>query len=235
MAFRYPEPEDKTRYIRERIWRSEYDSLLPDVYDWPEPASRPPPTTEQKHTTDKHFPCFRDSFLQTKREDVLKFMGFSVFYSPLPLCLFFPMNLHFCLYRMDLLTTLLMPTCTLKSDDHNAFILICRSYHIRDIKKVLANVFTCAPVHSCRSICYLLLQLIIFSHPVLLGLLKQRFTSVDMSTEFWEEDKFNQILRTNCQYLKMSFYFRFILPSCSEIPFQQIDQEKSTLLCIFWD
>uniref|UniRef100_A0A8C9BM78 Malic enzyme n=1 Tax=Phocoena sinus TaxID=42100 RepID=A0A8C9BM78_PHOSS len=46
MAFRYPEPEDKTRYIRERIWRSEYDSLLPDVYDWPEPASRPPPTTE---------------------------------------------------------------------------------------------------------------------------------------------------------------------------------------------
>eukprot|EP00069_Balaena_mysticetus_P008772 bmy_19755T0 len=46
MAFRYPEPEDKARYIQERIWRSEYDSLLPDVYDWPEPASCPPPTTE---------------------------------------------------------------------------------------------------------------------------------------------------------------------------------------------
>uniref|UniRef100_A0A7N5KRZ3 Malic enzyme n=1 Tax=Ailuropoda melanoleuca TaxID=9646 RepID=A0A7N5KRZ3_AILME len=42
MAFRYPEPEDKAKYIRERIWRSEYDSLLPDVYDWPESALSPP-------------------------------------------------------------------------------------------------------------------------------------------------------------------------------------------------
>ncbi|KAF4024804.1 hypothetical protein G4228_016973 [Cervus hanglu yarkandensis] len=46
MAFRYPEPEDKAKYIRERIWRSEYDSLLPDVYEWPEAAARPPPITE---------------------------------------------------------------------------------------------------------------------------------------------------------------------------------------------
>uniref|UniRef100_A0A8D0N065 Malic enzyme n=1 Tax=Sus scrofa TaxID=9823 RepID=A0A8D0N065_PIG len=46
MAFRYPEPEDKARYIRERIWRSEYDSLLPDVYEWPESASHPPQITE---------------------------------------------------------------------------------------------------------------------------------------------------------------------------------------------
>ncbi|XP_043833592.1 NAD-dependent malic enzyme, mitochondrial [Dromiciops gliroides] len=36
MAFRYPEPENKTEYVRSRIWRSDYDSLLPDVYEWPE-------------------------------------------------------------------------------------------------------------------------------------------------------------------------------------------------------
>uniref|UniRef100_A0A8C6CWQ8 Malic enzyme n=1 Tax=Moschus moschiferus TaxID=68415 RepID=A0A8C6CWQ8_MOSMO len=46
MAFRYPEPEDKAKYIRERIWQSEYDSLLPDVYEWPEAAAHPPPITE---------------------------------------------------------------------------------------------------------------------------------------------------------------------------------------------
>lgn len=46
MAFRYPEPEDKTKYIKERIWRSEYDSLLPDMYEWPESASRLPQITE---------------------------------------------------------------------------------------------------------------------------------------------------------------------------------------------
>ncbi|KAF5919089.1 hypothetical protein HPG69_003727, partial [Diceros bicornis minor] len=46
MAFQYPEPEDKAKYIRERIWRSEYDSLLPDVYEWPESASSPPQITE---------------------------------------------------------------------------------------------------------------------------------------------------------------------------------------------
>ncbi|XP_007942041.1 NAD-dependent malic enzyme, mitochondrial [Orycteropus afer afer] len=42
MAFRHPEPEDKAKYVRERIWRSEYESLLPDVYEWPESASKPP-------------------------------------------------------------------------------------------------------------------------------------------------------------------------------------------------
>uniref|UniRef100_A0A671FGJ6 Malic enzyme n=1 Tax=Rhinolophus ferrumequinum TaxID=59479 RepID=A0A671FGJ6_RHIFE len=46
MAFRYPEPEDKAQYVRERIWRSEYDSLLPDVYEWPESGTSPPPIME---------------------------------------------------------------------------------------------------------------------------------------------------------------------------------------------
>ncbi|XP_051825579.1 NAD-dependent malic enzyme, mitochondrial [Antechinus flavipes] len=42
MAFRYPEPENKSDYVRSRIWRSDYESLLPDVYEWPEFASHPP-------------------------------------------------------------------------------------------------------------------------------------------------------------------------------------------------
>ncbi|XP_006763686.1 PREDICTED: NAD-dependent malic enzyme, mitochondrial [Myotis davidii] len=42
MAFRYPEPEDKAKYVRERIWRSEYDSMLPDMYEWPESGQSPP-------------------------------------------------------------------------------------------------------------------------------------------------------------------------------------------------
>ncbi|XP_004461460.2 NAD-dependent malic enzyme, mitochondrial [Dasypus novemcinctus] len=46
MAFLYPEPEDKAKYIREKIWRSEYDSLLPDVYEWPETSSYSPQITE---------------------------------------------------------------------------------------------------------------------------------------------------------------------------------------------
>ncbi|XP_021496471.1 NAD-dependent malic enzyme, mitochondrial [Meriones unguiculatus] len=46
MAFRYPEPEDKAKYVKERIWRSDYVSLLPDVYDWPESSLKPPQMTE---------------------------------------------------------------------------------------------------------------------------------------------------------------------------------------------
>ncbi|XP_036616615.1 NAD-dependent malic enzyme, mitochondrial [Trichosurus vulpecula] len=46
MAFRYPEPENKTEYVRSRIWRSDYDCLLPDVYEWPEFASQPPKISE---------------------------------------------------------------------------------------------------------------------------------------------------------------------------------------------
>ncbi|KAM6472981.1 NAD-dependent malic enzyme, mitochondrial isoform 1-T2 [Liasis olivaceus] len=39
MAFHYPEPEDKAQYIRSRIWSYEYESFLPDVYDWPASTS----------------------------------------------------------------------------------------------------------------------------------------------------------------------------------------------------
>uniref|UniRef100_A0A8C5LYI5 Malic enzyme n=1 Tax=Leptobrachium leishanense TaxID=445787 RepID=A0A8C5LYI5_9ANUR len=41
MAFQYPEPMDKNAYIRSKVWTTEYDSFLPDIYDWPEYASKP--------------------------------------------------------------------------------------------------------------------------------------------------------------------------------------------------
>uniref|UniRef100_A0A4W3JJB9 Malic enzyme n=1 Tax=Callorhinchus milii TaxID=7868 RepID=A0A4W3JJB9_CALMI len=36
MAFQYPEPKNKEEYIRRKLWRTDYESFLPDVYDWPE-------------------------------------------------------------------------------------------------------------------------------------------------------------------------------------------------------
>ncbi|XP_060092153.1 NAD-dependent malic enzyme, mitochondrial [Heteronotia binoei] len=42
MAFHYPEPKDKNQYIRSNVWTSEYESFLPDLYDWPASISYPP-------------------------------------------------------------------------------------------------------------------------------------------------------------------------------------------------
>uniref|UniRef100_A0A674I2N9 Malic enzyme n=1 Tax=Terrapene triunguis TaxID=2587831 RepID=A0A674I2N9_9SAUR len=35
MAFHYPEPADKNQYIQSKVWSYEYESFMPDVYDWP--------------------------------------------------------------------------------------------------------------------------------------------------------------------------------------------------------
>uniref|UniRef100_A0A8C9Y894 Malic enzyme n=1 Tax=Sander lucioperca TaxID=283035 RepID=A0A8C9Y894_SANLU len=35
MAFRYPEPVDKDSFVRSTMWDTQYDSFLPDTYDWP--------------------------------------------------------------------------------------------------------------------------------------------------------------------------------------------------------
>uniref|UniRef100_A0A3Q2QTQ2 Malic enzyme n=1 Tax=Fundulus heteroclitus TaxID=8078 RepID=A0A3Q2QTQ2_FUNHE len=35
MAFRYPEPLDKNGFVRATWWNTDYDSFLPDTYDWP--------------------------------------------------------------------------------------------------------------------------------------------------------------------------------------------------------
>ncbi|XP_062855747.1 NAD-dependent malic enzyme, mitochondrial-like [Trichomycterus rosablanca] len=35
MAFRYPEPLDKEAYVKSIVWNTEYDSFLPDIYEWP--------------------------------------------------------------------------------------------------------------------------------------------------------------------------------------------------------
>ncbi|XP_028604384.1 NAD-dependent malic enzyme, mitochondrial [Podarcis muralis] len=44
MAFHYPEPADKNKHIRSRIWNYKYESFLPDLYDWPESTAHPPKT-----------------------------------------------------------------------------------------------------------------------------------------------------------------------------------------------
>lgn len=42
MAFHYPEPINKEQYVRSKVWCTDYDSFLPDIYEWPESASKPP-------------------------------------------------------------------------------------------------------------------------------------------------------------------------------------------------
>lgn len=34
MAFRYPEPVDKDAFVRATVWNTNYDSFLPDIYEW---------------------------------------------------------------------------------------------------------------------------------------------------------------------------------------------------------
>uniref|UniRef100_A0A8C8CSF9 NAD-dependent malic enzyme, mitochondrial n=1 Tax=Oncorhynchus tshawytscha TaxID=74940 RepID=A0A8C8CSF9_ONCTS len=34
MAFRYPEPKDKDTFVRSTVWDINYDSFLPDIYEW---------------------------------------------------------------------------------------------------------------------------------------------------------------------------------------------------------
>ena len=39
MASYYPEPEDKDQFIRAMLYDYNYESFIPDMYDWPEPAT----------------------------------------------------------------------------------------------------------------------------------------------------------------------------------------------------
>ncbi|XP_068167738.1 NAD-dependent malic enzyme, mitochondrial [Antennarius striatus] len=41
MAFRYPEPIDKNGFVRATVWNTDYDSLLPETYDWPDVSFGP--------------------------------------------------------------------------------------------------------------------------------------------------------------------------------------------------
>uniref|UniRef100_A0A6Q2Y9H1 Malic enzyme n=1 Tax=Esox lucius TaxID=8010 RepID=A0A6Q2Y9H1_ESOLU len=41
MAFRYPEPKDKDKFVRSTVWNINYDSFLPDIYEWK--GMNPPP------------------------------------------------------------------------------------------------------------------------------------------------------------------------------------------------
>ena len=42
MAAHYPEPEDKSEFIRSQIYSTDYQSFLPDHYDWPMETSPQP-------------------------------------------------------------------------------------------------------------------------------------------------------------------------------------------------
>lgn len=35
MAFYYPEPLNKEGFVRATMWNTDYDSFMPDTYDWP--------------------------------------------------------------------------------------------------------------------------------------------------------------------------------------------------------
>ncbi|XP_048099744.1 NAD-dependent malic enzyme, mitochondrial [Alosa alosa] len=41
MAFRYPEPLDKEKFVRSTLWNTDYDSFLPDIYNWPGVSHKP--------------------------------------------------------------------------------------------------------------------------------------------------------------------------------------------------
>uniref|UniRef100_A0A8C6P6H3 Malic enzyme 2, NAD(+)-dependent, mitochondrial n=1 Tax=Nothobranchius furzeri TaxID=105023 RepID=A0A8C6P6H3_NOTFU len=41
MAFRYPEPMDKNGFVRATVWNTNYESFLPDTYDWPGVSFKP--------------------------------------------------------------------------------------------------------------------------------------------------------------------------------------------------
>ena len=36
MAAHYPEPDNKDDFIRSQLYSTDYDSFVPDMYDWPE-------------------------------------------------------------------------------------------------------------------------------------------------------------------------------------------------------
>ncbi|XP_077571877.1 NAD-dependent malic enzyme, mitochondrial-like [Stigmatopora nigra] len=44
MAFRYPEPVDKNALVHSTVWNTNYDSFLPDTYDWPGVNFSPKPS-----------------------------------------------------------------------------------------------------------------------------------------------------------------------------------------------
>uniref|UniRef100_A0A8C9T4S6 Malic enzyme n=1 Tax=Scleropages formosus TaxID=113540 RepID=A0A8C9T4S6_SCLFO len=42
MAFHYPEPLDKDCFVRASVWNTQYDSFLPEIYEWPGTSHLPP-------------------------------------------------------------------------------------------------------------------------------------------------------------------------------------------------
>lgn len=42
LALEYPEPKDKREFLMSKMWRTNYESFVPDIYDWPESATKLP-------------------------------------------------------------------------------------------------------------------------------------------------------------------------------------------------
>lgn len=89
MAFHYPEPADKNRYIRSKVWTYEYESFMPDVYDWPE--SKVHWCIRRSHSSGSIFYSagipFSDQFKSLSLSPVIYFCSFC--------CLFFPSALFY--------------------------------------------------------------------------------------------------------------------------------------------
>ncbi|GCB69503.1 hypothetical protein scyTo_0005492 [Scyliorhinus torazame] len=42
MASEFPEPQDKKEFFLSKMWKTDYESFLPDIYDWPKSATKIP-------------------------------------------------------------------------------------------------------------------------------------------------------------------------------------------------
>ncbi|XP_078256057.1 LOW QUALITY PROTEIN: NAD-dependent malic enzyme, mitochondrial [Rhinoraja longicauda] len=42
LALEYPEPKDKKAFLLSKMWNTHYESFVPDIYDWPESATKLP-------------------------------------------------------------------------------------------------------------------------------------------------------------------------------------------------
>lgn len=167
---------------------------------------KPSPTRWIEAPTHKYFPGFREPLFSDKNNNVLKFVGFfCVLFSPTALFdLFFPMNL---LYGVGVLSTLLAPTSTLPSDNHNAFFQIVAHTTSKGCYKCLCKcLHLCSCLHLPKRLLFTMVGNNLSPRPSRATKVQ---TSVKMSRELWEKAKFDQILRTNCLW-KMFFYLFFM-------------------------
>ena len=79
-----------------------------------------------------------------------------------------------------MLAILLMPTRTLQSNNHNAFILICSSYHIKEMFQMYLSMSSLVLLFLLAKV----FAIYYYSNDLLSPALESKFTSVDRSIEF---------------------------------------------------